>query len=101
MKTGPSVDTPSAVLAGDLSFSEPCVVQGSPFSAFHSLGDIQALTEQVEGLMSSLKEVSCNVSALWSFESVEAKPDLVFSIWSKGFSNPTEIFAPYLNMVFS
>ena len=49
-------------------FSEPCVVQGSPFSAFHPSGDIQALTEQVEGLTSSLKEVSHDVSVLQSFE---------------------------------
>ena len=67
-KTGPSVDTPSAVLAGDPSFSEPRVVQGSPFSAFRPSGDIRALTEQVEGLTSSLKEVSRDVSVLRSFE---------------------------------
>ena len=68
MKTSPSINTPSAVLAGDLLFSEPHMVQGSPFSAFHPSGDIQALTEQVEGLTSSLKEVSCDVSVLQSFE---------------------------------
>ena len=33
--------------------------------------------------------------------SVETKPDLVFSIQSEGFSNPAEIFTPYLNTVFS
>ena len=34
----------------------------------------------------------------WSLWSVEAKPNLVFSIRSEGFSDPAEI---YLNTVFS